>query len=74
MDRMTRATLWIAFLVLAAYFARTFLDCAMDDTCRLRCASTGGVDMAYRGSGHCVYQRTAPKAIHVDGPTRDHQD
>jgi hypothetical protein len=74
MDRMTKATLWVAFLVLGSYFVSTFLDCALDDTCRLRCASTGRVDMAYRGSGHCVYQKAAPHAIVVDHPTLDHQD
>jgi hypothetical protein len=30
MDGMTRATLWIAALVLGAYFATTFLNCALD--------------------------------------------
>jgi hypothetical protein len=38
MDGMTRATLWIAALVLGAYFATTFLNCALDPACELRCA------------------------------------
>ena len=48
-----------------------FLDCAMDATCQLRCASTGGVNTAYRVRGACVYQRDPPKAINVGRPTHD---
>jgi hypothetical protein len=72
MDQMTKATLWIAVLVLGSYFVSAFLDCALDATCQLRCASTGGIDTAYHGSGGCVYQRAAPNAINVGRPTQDH--
>jgi hypothetical protein len=71
MDRMTKATLWIAVLVLGSYFVLAFLDCALDATCQLRCASTGGIDTPH-GAGHCVYQRAAPKAINDGHPTQDH--
>ena len=37
MDRQTRLTLWIAFLVLFSYFAWFYLDCALDETCHLVC-------------------------------------
>ena len=37
MDRSTKATLWIAFLVLFSYFGWFFVDCAIDDTCHLVC-------------------------------------
>jgi hypothetical protein len=66
MDRMTKATLWIAVLVLGSYFVSAFLDCALDATCELRCAPTGGIGP--RGSGGCVYQRANPTTIN---PTRD---
>jgi hypothetical protein len=65
MDWKTRATLWIAALVLGSYFALAFLNCALDTACQLRCASTGGVDTAYHSSGACVYQKAAPKALNV---------
>ena len=71
MDRMTKVTLWVAALVLGSYFVSTFLDCALDATCQLRCASTGRVNTAYRSRGACVYQRAAPKAINVGRPTHD---
>jgi hypothetical protein len=70
MNRMTKATLWIAVLVLGSYFVRAFLDCALDATCQLRCASTGGI-VTRRAAG-CVYQRAAPKAINDGRPTQDH--
>ena len=41
MDRSTKATLWIAFIVLVSYFVWFFADCAMDDTCRLVCKAGG---------------------------------
>jgi hypothetical protein len=41
MDRQTRLTLWIAFVVLLSYFAWFFLDCAMDETCHLVCRPGG---------------------------------
>jgi hypothetical protein len=45
MDRMTKATLWIAALVLGSYFVSAFLDCAMNDNChRYRgCPSNHGM-------------------------------
>ncbi len=62
---MTKATLWLAFLVLASYFAWFFLDCAMDDRCHLVC-SYG----SFRSG--CHTQRT-PKAG-IDGRLiHDHQ-
>jgi hypothetical protein len=39
MDRMTKLTLWVTFIVLAAYFIWFFRDCAMDETCRIVCGS-----------------------------------
>jgi hypothetical protein len=42
MDRLTRATLWVAFIVLLSYFAWFFLDCAMDRSCHLVCRFNGG--------------------------------
>jgi len=57
-DRMTKATLWVAALVLGSYFVWAILDCELDATCQLRCAPTG-VSMG-RGNGSCVYQRTKP--------------
>jgi hypothetical protein len=74
MDRMTKVTLWVAALVLGSYFVWAFLDCALDPTCQLRCASTGGVDTAYHSRGACVYQRAAPKPINAGRPTHDIQD
>jgi hypothetical protein len=41
MDRSTKATLWIAFLVLASYFVWFYVDCAFDDTCQIVCHSGG---------------------------------
>ena len=37
MDRSTKATLWVAFLVLFSYFVWFFLDCVMDDACHFVC-------------------------------------
>jgi hypothetical protein len=51
MDQQTKATLWIAFLVLASYFVWFFLSCTMDDTCHLVCRANGG-------RGGCYTQRT----------------
>lgn len=42
MDRLTRTTLWVAFIVLLSYFAWFFLDCAMDRSCHLVCRFNGG--------------------------------
>jgi hypothetical protein len=50
MDRQTRLTLWIAFLVLFSYFAWFFLDCAMDESCHLVCR--------YGGRGGCYTTHT----------------
>ncbi|WP_291572230.1 hypothetical protein [Bradyrhizobium sp.] len=52
MDQRTKATLWIAFLVLASYFVWFFLSCAMDANCHLVCRFYG----SYRGG--CYTQRT----------------
>jgi hypothetical protein len=41
MDRSTKATLWVAFIVLMSYFAWFYADCAMDDACHIVCASGG---------------------------------
>jgi hypothetical protein len=70
MDGMTRATLWIAALVLGAYFATTFLNCALDPACELRCAPVrAGMP---RAGGGCVYQRTPPKPIIPDNGDAAH--
>jgi hypothetical protein len=52
MDRSTKATLWIAFLVLFSYFVWFFVDCAIDDSCHLVCRRAAG----FRGG--CYTQRT----------------
>jgi hypothetical protein len=52
MDRSTKATLWIAFLVLFSYFVWFFADCAIDDSCHLVCQAHG----SFRGG--CHTQRT----------------
>lgn len=62
MDRMTKATLWIAFIVLGSYFVWFFLECALDDTCHLVCRYG-----SFRSG--CHIQRT-PKAI-IDGSLID---
>jgi hypothetical protein len=60
MDRMTKATLLIAGLVLGSYFAWAILGCVLglDATCQLRCGPTGGMFVQH---GRCVYHWT-PKA------------
>lgn len=50
MDRSTKATLWVAFVVLASYFVWFYVDCAFDDTCHIVCR--GG------GRNGCYAQRT----------------
>jgi hypothetical protein len=52
MDRQTKFTLWVAFLVLFTYVGWFYLDCAMDETCHLVCH--------YGGRGGCYTQRSAP--------------
>jgi len=52
MDRSTKATLWIAFLVLFSYFVWFFVDCAIDNSCHLVCQVHG----SFRGG--CYTQRT----------------
>jgi hypothetical protein len=37
MDRTTKATLWVAFTILISYVVWFYLDCAMDDACRIVC-------------------------------------
>jgi hypothetical protein len=49
-DRLTKATLWVAFLVLASYFVWFYVDCATDDTCQIVCRSGG--------RGGCYVHRT----------------
>jgi hypothetical protein len=63
MDGMTRATLWIAALVLGTYFATTFLNCALDPACKRRCASSGVLTAR---ASRCVYSTTEPKPIILD--------
>ena len=41
MDRTTKATLWVAFTILATYFVWFFVDCAMDDACHIVCVNGG---------------------------------
>jgi len=47
MDRLTKATLWVAFTVLFLYLVWFFLDCAMDDACHLVCRFNGGRNGCY---------------------------
>jgi hypothetical protein len=63
MDWMTKATLWIAALVLGSYFVWATLDCALDASCELRCAPISGI--ATRRGGGCVYQKADPTSIIV---------
>ena len=72
MDRTTKATLWVAVLVLGSYFVWSFLDCAMDDTCHRVCPSTNGIMMP-RGVAGCAYQKI-PDAIDIGRPNRDVDD
>ena len=44
MDRSTKATLWIAFIVIVSYVAWFYLDCAIDDACQIICAGNGRRD------------------------------
>jgi len=55
MDRQTKFTLWVAFVVLFSYFAWFALDCAMDETCHLVCGAGG--------RGGCHTQRTPPAEV-----------
>jgi hypothetical protein len=55
MDRQTKFTLWVAFLVLFSYVVWFYLDCAMDETCHLVCRAGG--------RGGCYTQRTAPAEL-----------
>ena len=41
MDRSTKMTLWVAAIVLGSYFVWFYLDCAMDDACRIVCVNGG---------------------------------
>ncbi|MBR0972729.1 MULTISPECIES: hypothetical protein [Bradyrhizobium] len=41
MDRSTKATLWIAFIVIASYVVWFYLACAMDDACHMVCEGGG---------------------------------
>jgi hypothetical protein len=52
MDKSTRATLWIAFIIIASYVVWFFTSCAMDDACRFVCT--------YARSG-CHTEWTTPK-------------
>ena len=60
MDRQTKATLWIAFLVLFSYVAWFYLDCAMDETCHLVCHAGG--------RGGCYTKRTPEIKIPQGSP------
>ncbi|MCP3464278.1 MULTISPECIES: hypothetical protein [unclassified Bradyrhizobium] len=37
MDRQTKATLWVAFIVIVSYFVWFYVGCAMDEACRVVC-------------------------------------
>ncbi len=41
MDRTTKATLWVAFILLVSYFVWFYVDCAMDDACHIVCKAGG---------------------------------
>ena len=60
MDRQTKLTLWIAFIVLFSYFAWFYLDCAMDETCHLVCH--------FGGRGGCYPKRTPEIGIPRSAP------
>jgi hypothetical protein len=62
MDRMTKATLLVAVLVLGSYFGWRFLDCAMDNTCHRDCPSAYGI-MLPRGVKGCGYQRESAPPV-----------
>jgi hypothetical protein len=44
MDRLTKATLWVASIILISYVVWFYADCALDDACRIVCvkSSRGG--------------------------------
>ncbi len=50
MDRSTKATLWVAFILLLSYFVWFYVDCAMDDACHIVCVAGG--------RGGCHTERT----------------
>jgi hypothetical protein len=56
MDRSTKFTLWIAFVVLFSYFAWFYLDCATDESCHIVCT--------YGGRGGCHTERKADPRPH----------
>lgn len=41
MDRLTKATLWVAAIILISYVVWFYADCALDDACRIICAKNG---------------------------------
>ena len=41
MDRTTRLTLFVAFTIIISYVVWFYLDCAMNDACRIVCVSGG---------------------------------
>lgn len=55
MDRTTKATLWVASIILISYVVWLFADCALDDVCRIACD-------ANKARGGCHVERSvAPK-------------
>ena len=40
MDRLTKATLWAASIILISYVVWFFADCALDDACRIVCVKS----------------------------------
>jgi hypothetical protein len=59
MDRLTKATLRIAFLVLLSYFGFFYMDCAMDDDCHLVCPNP-----PRRASLRCAQGSNLSRALH----------
>ena len=53
MDRQTKAALWIAAVVLLSYVAWFYINCALDDVCRVVCVNRG------RGGCHTEWQPPA---------------
>jgi hypothetical protein len=41
MDRLTKATLWVASIILISYVVWFYADCALDDACRIVCVKSG---------------------------------
>jgi hypothetical protein len=52
MDRLTKATLWVAAIILISYVVWFYADCAMDDACRFVCTHYGSRGGCHTERGH----------------------